>query len=59
MGGSNSGLKPGYSRHLGGPWYLQRSPDSGRLTYAKDYGPGTIPVPKEAVPKAIREKGGL
>lgn len=34
----------GHSFHLGGPWYLTSCPDTGTLTYRKDYGPGTREV---------------
>lgn len=49
----------GYSFHLGGPWYLTRSPDTGRLYYAKDAGTGTVEIPLRAVPADVRRKGGL
>ena len=48
--------KRGYSIHLGGPWYLISSPDSGRLYYAKDYGPGTVEVNHRLVPPEARAK---
>lgn len=46
----------GHSIHLGGPWYLVSSPDTGRLHYAKDYGPGTIEVAAALVPPETRAK---
>lgn len=46
----------GYSIHLGGPWYLVSSPDTGRLYYAEDYGPGTREVDARLVPPDKRAK---
>lgn len=50
-------MKRGESVHLGGPWYLVCSPDSGRLYYARDAGTGTVGVPLTHVPAAVRDRG--
>jgi hypothetical protein len=55
----NALLRRGYSRHLGGPWYIARLPDSGRLYYARDAGTGTVEIPLHQVPADVRRKGGL
>jgi hypothetical protein len=52
-------LEKGYSLHLGGPWYWQRCPDSGRYYFAKDAGTGTVEVPRHVVPREQRQKAGF
>lgn len=49
-------IAPGYSIHLGGPWYIAASPDTGRVSYTKDHGTGTHTVPPSAVPPEVRAK---
>ncbi len=49
-------LRRGYSVHIGGPYYVQSWPDSGKITYAKDHGTGVHEIAPSQVPLDQRER---
>lgn len=49
-------LAPGQGEHLGGPWWIMASPDTGRVEYGFDRGPSVLPVPLYVVPAEIKAK---
>jgi hypothetical protein len=51
-----SHLAKGYSRHLGGPYYVVSNPDTGRLSFAIDNGRGTTPIPRSHVPDHVIDR---